>query len=101
MNHKFLQINWLSCIYGIKAFFILGQDTKGVLSTAVFMDCRDRSLGQFRDFKRDDFETDWIKVAEGRFGQVYQVKVKLWREKCALKTFDAAVCNNFYRYVIH
>lgn len=58
------------------------------------MDCCDRSLGQFRDFKKDDFETDWIKVADGRFGQVYQVKVKLWREKCALKTFDAALCNN-------
>uniref|UniRef100_A0A3B5LYB1 Ankyrin repeat and kinase domain containing 1 n=1 Tax=Xiphophorus couchianus TaxID=32473 RepID=A0A3B5LYB1_9TELE len=54
----------------------------------VLMDCCDTSPGQFRDFKRDDFEAEWIKVAEGRFGHVYQVKVKLWREKCALKTFD-------------
>ncbi|XP_038154474.1 ankyrin repeat and protein kinase domain-containing protein 1 isoform X2 [Cyprinodon tularosa] len=61
------------------------------------MDCCDRSPGQFRDFKKDDFEADWIKVAEGKFGQVYKVKVKLWREKCALKTFDATLCgNNFY-----
>uniref|UniRef100_A0A3Q2EBP8 Ankyrin repeat and kinase domain containing 1 n=1 Tax=Cyprinodon variegatus TaxID=28743 RepID=A0A3Q2EBP8_CYPVA len=56
------------------------------------MDCCDRSPGQFRDFKKDDFEADWIKVAEGKFGQVYKVKVKLWREKCALKTFDATLC---------
>uniref|UniRef100_A0A3B5MB06 Ankyrin repeat and kinase domain containing 1 n=1 Tax=Xiphophorus couchianus TaxID=32473 RepID=A0A3B5MB06_9TELE len=34
---------------------------------------------------RDDFEAEWIKVAEGRFGHVYQVKVKLWREKCLMK----------------
>ncbi|KAM4742363.1 ankyrin repeat and protein kinase domain-containing protein 1 [Anableps anableps] len=64
------------------------------------MDYHDRSPGQFRDFKRDDFEADWIKVAEGRFGQVHQVKVKLWREKCALKTFDATLyANNFYRKI--
>ncbi|XP_014862944.1 PREDICTED: ankyrin repeat and protein kinase domain-containing protein 1 [Poecilia mexicana] len=62
------------------------------------MDCCDTSPGHFRDFKRDDFEAEWIKVAEGRFGHVYQVKVKLWREKCALKTFDAtSSANNFYR----
>ncbi|KAM9853192.1 ankyrin repeat and protein kinase domain-containing protein 1 [Aulostomus maculatus] len=62
------------------------------------MDCLDRSPGQFRNFKKDDFETDWIKVAECRFGQVYQVKLKLWREKCALKIFDTALSpNNFYR----
>lgn len=66
------------------------------------MDCCDTSAGQFRDFKRDDFEAEWTKVAEGRFGHVYQVKVKLWREKCALKTFDATLsANNFYRYEIH
>ncbi|KAK7882556.1 hypothetical protein WMY93_028730 [Mugilogobius chulae] len=47
------------------------------------------SLGQHRDFKKDDFEADWIKVSECRFGQVYQVKLKMWREKCAMKTFDA------------
>uniref|UniRef100_A0A3B4VEK7 Ankyrin repeat and kinase domain containing 1 n=1 Tax=Seriola dumerili TaxID=41447 RepID=A0A3B4VEK7_SERDU len=43
----------------------------------------------FRNFRKDDFEANWIKVAECRFGQVYQVKLKLWREKCALKSFDS------------
>eukprot|EP00064_Thunnus_orientalis_P004276 superscaffoldBa00000385_g4287 len=65
------------------------------------MDCLDGSPGQFRNFKKDDFEADWIKVAECRFGQVYQVKLKLWREKCALKSFDTTLCaNNFYRRII-
>ncbi|XP_022055849.2 ankyrin repeat and protein kinase domain-containing protein 1 [Acanthochromis polyacanthus] len=65
------------------------------------MDRLDGSPGQFRNFKKDDFEADWIKVAECRFSQVYQVKLKLWREKCALKSFDGALCaNNFYRRII-
>ncbi|XP_039987194.1 ankyrin repeat and protein kinase domain-containing protein 1 [Xiphias gladius] len=65
------------------------------------MDCFDGSHGQFRNFKKDDFEANWIKVAECRFGQLYQVKLKLWREKCALKSFDTTLCaNNFYRRVI-
>lgn len=59
------------------------------------MNCLDGSPGQFGDFRKVDFEADWIKVAECRFGQVYQVKLKLWREKCALKSFD----NNFYRTI--
>ncbi|XP_029965094.1 ankyrin repeat and protein kinase domain-containing protein 1 [Salarias fasciatus] len=59
------------------------------------MNCLDGSPGQFADFRKDDFEADWIKVAECRFGQVYQVKLKLWREKCALKSFD----NDFYRRI--
>ncbi|XP_029374134.1 ankyrin repeat and protein kinase domain-containing protein 1 [Echeneis naucrates] len=63
------------------------------------MDCLDRSPGQFRNFRKDDFEANWIKVAECRFGQVYQVKLKLWREKCALKTLDGLCANNFYRRV--
>ncbi|XP_012723545.2 ankyrin repeat and protein kinase domain-containing protein 1 [Fundulus heteroclitus] len=64
------------------------------------MDCHTSPPGEFRDFKRDDFEETWIKVAEGRFGQVYEVKVKLWREKCILKTFDATLCaNNVYRKI--
>uniref|UniRef100_A0A3Q1EJJ0 Ankyrin repeat and kinase domain containing 1 n=1 Tax=Acanthochromis polyacanthus TaxID=80966 RepID=A0A3Q1EJJ0_9TELE len=57
----------------------------------VLMDRLDGSPGQFRNFKKDDFEADWIKVAECRFSQVYQVKLKLWREKCALKSFDGAL----------
>lgn len=63
------------------------------------MDCLDGSPGQLRNFKKDDFEADWIKVAECRFGQVYQVKLKHRREKCALKSFDTTLCgNNFYRW---
>ncbi|KAL3057339.1 hypothetical protein OYC64_007755 [Pagothenia borchgrevinki] len=65
------------------------------------MDCLDRSPGQFRNFKKDDFEADWIKVAECRFGQLYQVKLKLKGEKCALKSFDTPLCaTNFYRKII-
>ncbi|KAJ0022099.1 hypothetical protein NQD34_009589, partial [Periophthalmus magnuspinnatus] len=54
----------------------------------VLMELLNPSLGQLRDFKKDDFEADWIKVSECRFGQVYQTKLKMWREKCAVKTFD-------------
>jgi len=62
------------------------------------MDFQGGSPEQFRDFKKDEFEADWIKVAEGRFGQEYQVKIKLWREKYALKSFNATLCaDNFYR----
>ncbi|GLD48434.1 ankyrin repeat and protein kinase domain-containing protein 1 [Lates japonicus] len=65
------------------------------------MDCFDGLPGEFRNFRKDDFEANWIKVAECRFGQVYQVKLKLWREKCALKSFDTTLCaNNFYRRII-
>ncbi|TNN27982.1 Ankyrin repeat and protein kinase domain-containing protein 1 [Liparis tanakae] len=32
------------------------------------MDSLDGFAGQFRNFKKDDFEADWIKVAECRFG---------------------------------
>ncbi|KAM9319082.1 ankyrin repeat and protein kinase domain-containing protein 1 isoform 2-T2 [Pholidichthys leucotaenia] len=64
------------------------------------MDGLDRTPKQFRNFKKNDFEADWIKVAECRFGQVYQVKVKVWREKCALKCYDTTLCGeNFYRRV--
>lgn len=63
------------------------------------MDYIDGSLVQFRNFKKDDFEADWTKVSECRFGQVYQVKLKVWRLKCALKSFDTTLCsNNFYRW---
>ncbi|XP_061576306.1 ankyrin repeat and protein kinase domain-containing protein 1 [Cololabis saira] len=65
------------------------------------MDCCGGSPGQFGDFKKDDFEADWIKLSETRSGQVYQVKLKLWREKYALKSFDAILCtDNFYRKII-
>uniref|UniRef100_A0A673YQE5 Ankyrin repeat and kinase domain containing 1 n=1 Tax=Salmo trutta TaxID=8032 RepID=A0A673YQE5_SALTR len=45
-------------------------------------------IEKFRIFKKEDFEADWIKVTERSFGQVYRVKLKLWRDKCALKSFD-------------
>lgn len=65
--------------------------------TSVLMNTVDRSPGQIRNFQKDDFEANWIKVAECRFGQVYQVKLKLWREKCALKSYNSLCANNFYR----
>lgn len=58
------------------------------------MDSLDAARGQLRSFKKNDFETDWTKVAEGKFGQIYQVKIKLWREICALKVFDKTVGPN-------
>lgn len=63
------------------------------------MDSAGGSAGQFMSFKKDDFEDDWMKVAEGRFTQVYQVKLKIWREKCALKSYDSTICpSKFYRW---
>nr|XP_040048378.1 ankyrin repeat and protein kinase domain-containing protein 1 isoform X1 [Gasterosteus aculeatus aculeatus] len=64
------------------------------------MDCLDGSV-QFRNFKKDNFEDDWIKVSECRFGHLYRVKLKPRQEKCALKRFDKTLCaNNFYRRII-
>ncbi|CAB1347522.1 unnamed protein product [Coregonus sp. 'balchen'] len=65
------------------------------------MDPVDGALEKFRIFKKDDFEADWIKVTERSFGQVYRVKLKLWREKCALKSFDTTLTGtSFYRRMI-
>uniref|UniRef100_A0A3P9IUG6 Ankyrin repeat and kinase domain containing 1 n=1 Tax=Oryzias latipes TaxID=8090 RepID=A0A3P9IUG6_ORYLA len=64
------------------------------------MDCPDQSLGQFTDFKKGDFEANWNKLAESKFGHVYQVKLKLLREKYAMKTFDTILCTNNYRKII-
>lgn len=61
------------------------------------MDCPDQSPGQFTDFKKGDFEANWTKLAESKFGHVYQVKLKLLREKCTLKTFDTILNANNYR----
>ncbi|KAM4627537.1 ankyrin repeat and protein kinase domain-containing protein 1 [Polymixia lowei] len=58
------------------------------------MDCLDGAPGKVRNFRKDDFETDWIKVAGCRFSQVYRVKLKLWREQCALKSFDRSLSAN-------
>lgn len=62
----------------------------------VLMDCLDGGLEKFRNFRKDDFEADWIKVAECRFGQVYRVKLKLWQEQCALKSFDTSGTKNSF-----
>lgn len=62
------------------------------------MESCNRSPGEFRDFKKGDFEVNWIKLAECTFGQLYQVKLKLWREKCVLKCFDTTLYGtNIYR----
>ncbi|KAM9469040.1 ankyrin repeat and protein kinase domain-containing protein 1 [Clarias gariepinus] len=42
---------------------------------------------RFTCFKKEEFEVNWEKVSESKFSCVYQVKLKLWREKCAIKTF--------------
>ncbi|KAA0701963.1 Ankyrin repeat and protein kinase domain-containing protein 1 [Triplophysa tibetana] len=47
---------------------------------------REGSLERFTHFRKDEFENDWEKLAEHKFGRVYKVKLKLWRETCALKT---------------
>ncbi|XP_036392969.1 ankyrin repeat and protein kinase domain-containing protein 1 [Megalops cyprinoides] len=54
-------------------------------------------LEKFRHFEKGDFEADWVKVAEKSFGRVYKVKLKLWRETCALKRFSGTAN---YRRVI-
>ncbi|XP_072319262.1 ankyrin repeat and protein kinase domain-containing protein 1 [Eucyclogobius newberryi] len=64
-----------------------------------------------RHFEKGDFETDWIKVSECRFGQVYQAKLKMRGEKCAVKTFDteswrqiindvSAIANVKFKYLV-
>lgn len=45
----------------------------------------DRQLGSLTVFNREDFEDDWVKVASGGFGHVYQVKHKRWRTVYAVK----------------
>ncbi|XP_038817817.1 ankyrin repeat and protein kinase domain-containing protein 1 [Salvelinus namaycush] len=64
------------------------------------MDRVEGGLEKFRVFKKDDFEADWIKVTERSFGQVYRVKLKLWREKCALKSFNTTLTGtSLYRMI--
>lgn len=50
---------------------------------------------RFEYFKKEDFEVDWEKVSDGKFSIVYKVKLKLWREKCAIKAF---ISSSDYRY---
>ncbi|NP_001124137.1 ankyrin repeat and protein kinase domain-containing protein 1 [Danio rerio] len=47
---------------------------------------KDGSLEGFSYFKKDEFESDWEKLVERKFGRVYKVKLKVLRETCALKT---------------
>ncbi|NXM64324.1 ANKK1 protein, partial [Illadopsis cleaveri] len=46
---------------------------------------RGRSLGSLTVFSREDFEDDWVRVASGGFGHVYQVKHRRWRTVYAVK----------------
>lgn len=63
------------------------------------MDFTDGLCGQFRNFAKDEFEADWTKVSECRFGQVYQVKLKVRPDKCVLKCFHPTLCSeNSYRW---
>uniref|UniRef100_A0A8C8ECT2 Ankyrin repeat and kinase domain containing 1 n=1 Tax=Otus sunia TaxID=257818 RepID=A0A8C8ECT2_9STRI len=41
--------------------------------------------GSLTVFNKEDFEEDWVKVASGGFGHVYQVKHKKWRTVYAVK----------------
>lgn len=49
----------------------------------------------FTSFEKEAFEVNWEKVCEGKLSQVYKVKLKLWPEKCAIKTFSTSTD---YRY---
>ncbi|NWW33261.1 ANKK1 protein, partial [Panurus biarmicus] len=42
-------------------------------------------LGSLTVFSREDFEDDWLRVASGGFGHVYQVKHRRWRTVYAVK----------------
>ncbi|KAJ8391271.1 hypothetical protein AAFF_G00095380 [Aldrovandia affinis] len=56
---------------------------------------------KFRLFQKDDFEVDWVKVGERTFARVYKVKLKLWREICAMKRFcTSAAESGSYRRII-
>ncbi|XP_068174125.1 ankyrin repeat and protein kinase domain-containing protein 1 [Antennarius striatus] len=67
----------------------------------VLMDNCERTPWSFSNFNKDSFEADWIKLAEGRFAQVYKVKLKLGRLTYALKSFDTNLgADNFYRRLI-
>ncbi|NXM38286.1 ANKK1 protein, partial [Gymnorhina tibicen] len=46
---------------------------------------RARPLGSLTVFSKEDFEDDWVRVASGGFGHVYQVKHRRWRTVYAVK----------------
>lgn len=45
----------------------------------------EQQCGSLTVFSKEDFEEDWVKVASGGFGCVYQVKHKKWRTVYAVK----------------
>ncbi|XP_041090994.1 ankyrin repeat and protein kinase domain-containing protein 1 [Polyodon spathula] len=45
----------------------------------------EKQLKTLKIFTKEDFHTDWVRIASGGFGQVYKVKHKLWREAFAVK----------------
>ncbi|XP_072548231.1 ankyrin repeat and protein kinase domain-containing protein 1 [Salminus brasiliensis] len=47
------------------------------------------SLEKYTHFKKEEFEVDWEKISDRSLCQVYKVKLKLWRENCAIKTFSS------------
>uniref|UniRef100_A0A4W4G7V7 Protein kinase domain-containing protein n=1 Tax=Electrophorus electricus TaxID=8005 RepID=A0A4W4G7V7_ELEEL len=47
------------------------------------------NLERLNYFRKEEFEVDWVKVAERTFGCVYKVKLKLKQEKCAIKTLSS------------
>ncbi|NXS52353.1 ANKK1 protein, partial [Brachypteracias leptosomus] len=59
------------------------------LSSAAMASEGARPLGSLTVFTKEDFEEDWVKVASGGFGHVYQVKHKRWRTVYALKCSPA------------
>uniref|UniRef100_A0A3B1K7C3 Ankyrin repeat and kinase domain containing 1 n=1 Tax=Astyanax mexicanus TaxID=7994 RepID=A0A3B1K7C3_ASTMX len=59
-------------------------------SSSQSVSSRAESLDRIVYFKKEEFEVDWVKVSDRSFGQVYKVKLKLWREQCAVKTFSSA-----------
>ncbi|TRY66444.1 hypothetical protein DNTS_025737 [Danionella cerebrum] len=46
------------------------------------------SMERFTYFNKDEFDSDWEKLVERKFGRVYKVKIKVWRETCALKVTE-------------
>ncbi|NWS22530.1 ANKK1 protein, partial [Pachyramphus minor] len=54
-------------------------------ASAAMSAARDRQLGSLTVFNKEDFEDDWVKVASGGFGHVYQVKHRRWRTVYAVK----------------
>lgn len=46
-------------------------------------------IGNLSQFKKEDFENDWIPIALGGFGKVYKVRHKKWWSVYAVKCSTA------------